>query len=327
MNTTKLVVIFFSLIPHHAFGWGAIGHRMVSETAAILLANQHPEVKSTFTKARFALGVNSTLPDSRFREFDDSSKKEEPPTHFMDLDLVEELWGTNAVHEIPLVYESFKTDLTSKAKKAKWEDSKITSLGTSPWRIDQFLKRGKEALQEAPNDSAFYELGVMAHYSGDAAMPLHASSNYDGQKTHQKGIHAYFETSCVEALEPGLSAPVLASAQAHQKEWIQKWKKSLGGAERETSIGMSIAVLKDSELAIPQLLKIDLEITSGKERKQPDQGCPAFQNLLIEQLAKGAVLTAYLWEMALPDPKNWKSGKESHFINPWYPKSYPEPKY
>jgi hypothetical protein len=34
----------------------------------------------------------------------------------------------------------------------------------------------------------------LAHYIGDANMPLHTSANHDGQLTNQKGIHSLFES-------------------------------------------------------------------------------------------------------------------------------------
>ena len=38
----------------------------------------------------------------------------------------------------------------------------------------------------------------LGHYVGDAHVPLHTTSNYNGQKTGQKGIHAFWESRIPE---------------------------------------------------------------------------------------------------------------------------------
>ena len=40
----------------------------------------------------------------------------------------------------------------------------------------------------------------MGHYIADAHVPLHASSNHNGQNTNQKGIHGFWESRIPELL-------------------------------------------------------------------------------------------------------------------------------
>jgi hypothetical protein len=40
----------------------------------------------------------------------------------------------------------------------------------------------------------------LGHYIADSHVPLHASSNHDGQSTNQKGIHGFWESRVPELL-------------------------------------------------------------------------------------------------------------------------------
>src|SRR5207302_9896542 len=56
-----------------------------------------------------------------------------------------------------------------------------------------------------------------AHYLQDATQPLHASNNYDGQLSDQRGVHARFEAELFERFESRLTltaAPPKAFASA-----------------------------------------------------------------------------------------------------------------
>ncbi len=47
---------------------------------------------------------------------------------------------------------------------------------------------------------------VASHYVQDAHQPLHASNNYDGQLTGQRGIHSRFERDLFERFESRLTS-------------------------------------------------------------------------------------------------------------------------
>jgi len=52
-----------------------------------------------------------------------------------------------------------------------------------------------EAFRKKNKSEILFLSGELAHYVGDAHMPLHTSSNYNGQKTNQKGVHALWEST------------------------------------------------------------------------------------------------------------------------------------
>jgi len=56
-------------------------------------------------------------------------------------------------------------------------------------------------------------LAYVCHYTGDSCQPLHATRNYDGQLTGNRGIHSVFESRLVSRYEQDLF-PLIALRQA-----------------------------------------------------------------------------------------------------------------
>ncbi len=54
------------------------------------------------------------------------------------------------------------------------------------------------AFKERNRTAILFLAGDLAHYLGDAQMPLHTALNHDGQLTNQRGIHAFWETQIPE---------------------------------------------------------------------------------------------------------------------------------
>jgi hypothetical protein len=60
------------------------------------------------------------------------------------------------------------------------------------------LSRLTRAFQEKNFSSILKNAAEIGHYVADAHVPLHASSNHNGQKTDQVGIHAFWESRVPE---------------------------------------------------------------------------------------------------------------------------------
>jgi hypothetical protein len=286
-----LVAILLFLASPSAFAWGPLGHRVVAETAALLVADDLPTTWGPLlARHRFELGVYAFLPDASFRHSDGAAGKIEGPTHYLNLDAP----GGQAAHD-----------------------------GTVDRRVAQFLELAQEQLKNvrapkgeylrgatAQGDArrvflGLYDLGVMAHYSGDASMPYHATTDFNGYAQGEGGIHFYFEGDCVDALEPGLASEVLAAARKNKTRWLRDWK-----AAPRRPAELVKAVLRDSLSSVAAVSELDrrhavtkLQSPGSKQnaqRKPAAEGCQAMRSLLVDRLARGAVLTAALWESALP---------------------------
>lgn len=111
----------------------------------------------------------------------------EGPRHFIDMDH----YGIYPFPSLPHQW--------NEAVKKFTEDS-LAQHGIVPWWIQTMLHRLTEAFKEK-NELKILRLSAeIGHYIGDAHVPLHTSSNHNGQLTNQRGIHGFWESRIPELL-------------------------------------------------------------------------------------------------------------------------------
>jgi hypothetical protein len=160
-----------------AFAWGPYGHQLVNGHATEAL----PEPLRAFYQAnREHLESLSMMPDE-WRGGD----REEGPRHFIDLDR----YGKGPDFDIPHDYQ---------AAVLKHGKSKVDGNGIVPWVIGERFEQLVDAMKQRDAARIVYVSAVLGHYVGDVHVPFHATENYDGQMTQQRGIHARFEEGIVE---------------------------------------------------------------------------------------------------------------------------------
>ena len=126
--------------------------------------------------------------------------KEEGARHYIDIDH----YGIYPFNELPRNWDSAVT---------KFSIETIQQNGIVPWWLQTMLYRLTEAFKQK-NGSAILKLSAeIGHYLADAHVPLHASSNHNGQLTGQRGIHGFWESRIPELLAE------------------KKWDFFIGGAE------------------------------------------------------------------------------------------------
>ena len=156
--------------------WGFFGHRHINYHAVFLLP---PQMIPFFKKQIRYLADHATDPDKRRY-----AVKEEAPRHYIDMDR----YGA-AADSLPVSWE--------KAKAEFGEDS-LNAHGIAPWWIMVMKGRLVKAFQGADKDAILKISADIGHYIGDVHVPLHASSNHNGQKTDQHGIHGFWESRLPE---------------------------------------------------------------------------------------------------------------------------------
>lgn len=123
---------------------------------------------------------NAGRPDQRRNQ--DST---EAPKHFIDL----EAFGDSAAWKMPFQWEV--------AVKIFSKDS-LLKYGYVPFHILTMKNMLTEAFSSGNKDSILFYAADLAHYIGDANVPLHTSLNYDGQLTNQHGLHSLWESMVPE---------------------------------------------------------------------------------------------------------------------------------
>jgi len=162
-----------------ARAWGTWGHQHINNAAVFTLPK---EMRSFFYNHTDFITEEAVVPD--LRKFINNDRSE-GPKHFIDL---EEYNFTDAASMAQ----------TMKDAKEKYPDSQLQKSGSLPWQIQELYGKLVTAFKEKSKTKVLYIAGDLAHYIGDATQPLHTTSNYDGQQTGQKGIHAFFESQLPE---------------------------------------------------------------------------------------------------------------------------------
>src|SRR5688572_20843441 len=157
--------------------WGFFGHGYINRIAVFTL----PSGMSTFYKNHLTeieqMAIN---PDQRRYAI-----PEEAPRHFIDLDK----YGDSAAYVLPRYWND--------AVLKMGEDS-LTRHGIVPWHIYRMYFRLKDAFMVADPEAIIKVSAELGHYIADAHVPLHTTSNYNGQKTGQNGIHGLWESRLPE---------------------------------------------------------------------------------------------------------------------------------
>lgn len=106
--------------------------------------------------------------------------------HFIDLDNYETFIQT---HRIP---ENFDVACS------KYERDFVKKTGTLPWSTDSIYQVLILNFKTKNWDQAVLTASNLGHYVADGFMPLHSTSNYDGQLSNQKGVHSRYEETMID---------------------------------------------------------------------------------------------------------------------------------
>ncbi|HEV3439521.1 MAG TPA: hypothetical protein VG122_19305 [Gemmata sp.] len=171
-----------------AVGWWSGGHETVAESAAARLPD---EVPAFFRKGGKELAHFACDPDRWKNREMTFLRRAEEGNHYLDSEDLDgkSLPGTNRFDAMKMIYIELKKD--------------PSKVGLLPYAIMEEYEKlvvGFYDYRKAPTNPAIPMKclvygGTLAHYTGDAAMPLHTTRDYDGRKqpdgtVKQRGIHA-----------------------------------------------------------------------------------------------------------------------------------------
>jgi len=171
-----------------AIGWWSGGHETIAEAAASRLPE---DVPAFFRKGGKELAHFSVDPDRWKNREMTFLRRAEEGNHYLDSEDLEgkTLPGTNRFDAMKMIYGELKKD--------------PYKVGLLPYAIMEEYEKlvvGFYDYRKSPSNPAvpmkcLVYGGTLAHYTGDAAMPLHTTRDYDGRRQpdgtiKQKGIHA-----------------------------------------------------------------------------------------------------------------------------------------
>lgn len=324
LNILWLILITASLSQvaavHNAYAWGKRGHQISGEVAALVLSDLSVEGhKSTFlVEHSYDFGFYNNVPDLVWKHPDTYAK--EAHNHFMDMEIFERKIKPHGIS----LKEAFA--LGRKEFEKKFPDIE-TKEGRAFWRVKEFvsnLEAVTEKLRQSTQEIAkkrkakesidslvkkhrqlqerwLVYAGVVGHYVSDMAQPLHATENYDGQLTDQKGIHSVYETDYVNALYPQIMVDVFKQAK---KQWPKFNKEN-------KDLPLLDLLLKEVEQSGKDL-KVILDLDRRLGRKDLAKNAPKFKSILEKNLVLGSLTLAQIYHRNL----GWEFfGEKFYFID------------
>lgn len=174
MRTRLCVVAVAGLL---CCSWGFLVHRTTEQLAIYQLPKK---LQPFFYQNKVALVKESVQPDQRR-----NSDNTEAPKHFIDL----EMYGDSAAWRMPQQWDD---------AVAKYSADSLKKYGYLPYWIVAMQQKLSNAFRSGNADSITFYAADLAHYIGDANVPLHTTVNYDGQLTAQKGLHSLWESMIPE---------------------------------------------------------------------------------------------------------------------------------
>ena len=169
-----LLFIYCLFVTSKTLGWGFSGHKQITRCAIFTLP--YP-LFFLYKKHIGYITEHSVDPDSRRYVV-----KDEATNHFIDLDFYDES-VINSQEYIPW------DKITS-----EYGEEMVKMHGTVPWSIMRVKKQLTKAFKNKDLIKIVKYSIDLSHYIADSNVPLHTTKNYNGQLTHQEGIHGFWET-------------------------------------------------------------------------------------------------------------------------------------
>ena len=276
MRTTLRLaaVILVVLAPAPALAWGFDGHRLIMSRAIDL---PPAELKPFFLQHRDEIVIRVIDPDL-WR----TAGWPEDPNHFLDFGVPE--YGKFPFTALPRNYD---------AALQKFGRTVLERNGYLPWRFAEFFGQLQRGFESVRRQSGFLATDVIlfsaatSHYIQDAHQPFHASDNYNGQLTGQRGIHSRFESQLIERFQSRLALkPAPPTAMANPRD-------------------AAFEVLLASYQLVGVILEADKQAVAGKETYDDDYYeklfvavKPVLDRRLSESISATAGLIIGAWEAA-----------------------------
>lgn len=166
-----LTFCFYSFSPPPV-KWGFYAHKKINRLAVFTL----PAEMIGFYKNHLEyIEENAVNADKRRY-----TNEKEAFYHYIDLDE----YGDSAMYKLPKNW--------SKAVE-KYSEDTLMKYGIVPWHINLMKTRLTQAFKEKDQNKILKLSADIGHYIADANVPLHTTSNYNGQLTNQHGIHGFWE--------------------------------------------------------------------------------------------------------------------------------------
>lgn len=265
MLMATLVVVAASLANSRpAVAWDSRTHRLIARMAIDALPPS--PLKDAFESGRAALQEYAVEPDTVLKpEYGHA----EEIHHYIDL----ENFGADPLARLSPDFATMERRFGART---------LERSGTLAWTIEADASRMAEKWRERDCGAMFRTAGYLAHYIGDASMPLHSTKYYDGYTYADRGVHARFE-----------------GAADYDVREISPAARPLVHIERIDSVWTPVIdEIKRANALVPEVMQSDRAVRkqTGYSRRAYDQALMAEDSPMVaRQVADAASVLASVW--------------------------------
>ena len=309
-----------------ARGWDYEGHRTVNQLALASLPTNFPAFVKT-AEARERIAFLSGEPD-RWRNITDDQALPHfnNPDHYFDIEELAD-YGMTPENAPALrydlvaklgVFRELHPEKFAPIDPARDRDHTRALVGFAPWTITEYcgkLRSGFSYLkafeqyggkpEEIANAQAniIYIMGVMGHFVGDGAQPLHATKHHHGWVgnnpqgyTTNRSFHAWIDGGFfrnsggikVETLTPGIRPAKIVGDPFRQEHLFRQM----------------MAYFVDTQKLVEPLYQLEKERKLQPENEKANEG----RAFLETQLVRGGQMLGDLWFSA------WQQATEDRYL-------------
>lgn len=174
-----LLFVTIVLLSTNCFCWGFYAHQKINYYAVFGL----PPGMLVFYKPHLQFLVDHSGDADKRRYV----VAEESARHFIDIDR----YGPYPFDSLPRRWSE---------AVARYSEDTLQHYGIAPWWLIATHYRLTEAFRQKDAARILKLSADLAHYMADCHVPLHVSSNHNGQLTGQQGVHAFWESRLPELL-------------------------------------------------------------------------------------------------------------------------------
>ncbi len=158
--------------------WGSKGHRSINGHVTFFFN----DVLSQFDSWSSTLSSHASDADNR-----KSSDPNEAPKHYIDIENYNEFNSSGVLPK------------TLAQAIAEYGSANVYDWGIVPWATKTTYDTLVACFRRGDLNKAVLTAADLGHYVGDGHMPLHITSNYNGQLSGNYGIHSRYESDMVDA--------------------------------------------------------------------------------------------------------------------------------
>lgn len=177
MKKTLRSIFLLVLLPLLLISWGRDGHRVINTKASL----SFPDEMSMFNSWTQTLAAHASDADDR-----KSWDSYEGPKHYIDIDNYAQFIEKG---NIP---ENLDSAISAYGREFVYDQ------GILPWATVTTYDTLVNCFKRKDWSKAVLVSSDLGHYVADGHMPMHITSNYDGQLTGNKGIHSRYESYMIK---------------------------------------------------------------------------------------------------------------------------------